>query len=419
MKKVAIIGAGISGLSAAQLLKDRFLVTVFEQGGKPGGLVKCDRIEGNLFHRVGGHVFNSRNQEVLDWFWGFFDRDQEFLKAQRNAKIFINGKVIGYPIEDYLYEFPAETVSAILDDLLHAGEGEYLDFEAFLRGNFGKTLYELYFGPYNQKIWHTDLSEIPLEWLEGKLPMPDIKQILLRNITRQVEKQMVHSTFYYAKENGSQFIIDRISEGLDIRVNTPVTRIENVQNGWTLNGQGTFDHIVYCGDVRKLKNLIHHNQPELGACLASVSALRSNSTSNLFCECDSTDRSWMYLPGKETQAHRIIYTGGFSPTNNGGVTRQDRMTCVVEFSGEYTQDEMELEVSKLPGNLSPLASNHEKNSYIIHHKDTRDQITALKKQLALKQFHLLGRFAEWEYYNMDKAIEAAMGLRKKLEEEKF
>ncbi|MEJ7682717.1 MAG: hypothetical protein WKG06_33635 [Segetibacter sp.] len=33
-------------------------------------------------------------------------------------------------------------------------------------------LYQLYFGPYNSKIWNTDISKVPLEWLDGKLPMP-------------------------------------------------------------------------------------------------------------------------------------------------------------------------------------------------------------------------------------------------------
>jgi len=85
MCKIAIIGAGISGLSAGQILGKKHTVELFDKASKPGGLVKCDRINDNLFHKVGGHVFNSRNQKVLDWFWNFFDRDTEFIKARRNA----------------------------------------------------------------------------------------------------------------------------------------------------------------------------------------------------------------------------------------------------------------------------------------------------------------------------------------------
>ena len=73
MQKIAIIGAGVSGMSAAHFLKDRYNVTVFEKEKTPGGLIKCCRINGSLFHTCGGHVFNSKHSDVLDWFWTKFD----------------------------------------------------------------------------------------------------------------------------------------------------------------------------------------------------------------------------------------------------------------------------------------------------------------------------------------------------------
>ena len=117
--RTAIIGAGISGVSAARMLHDKGQeVVIFEKNDKPGGLVRCDWIEGNLYHRVGGHVFNSKNQEVLDWFWSFFDRNKEFIKARRNAKIWLDGKFIGYPIENYLYQLDRTHVPKITKELL-------------------------------------------------------------------------------------------------------------------------------------------------------------------------------------------------------------------------------------------------------------------------------------------------------------
>lgn len=59
MKKIAIIGAGISGLSSAHFLKDHYDVTVFEKESTPGGLIRCERVGDNLFHTCGGHIFNS------------------------------------------------------------------------------------------------------------------------------------------------------------------------------------------------------------------------------------------------------------------------------------------------------------------------------------------------------------------------
>ena len=93
MKKATIIGSGISGLSIARMLLGSYDVEVMEAATKQGGLIKCDRIDGNLFHRVGGHVFNSKNSAVLNWFWKHFNRDQEFLQATRNAKLMDHSKL--------------------------------------------------------------------------------------------------------------------------------------------------------------------------------------------------------------------------------------------------------------------------------------------------------------------------------------
>lgn len=54
MQKIAIIGAGVFGMSAAHFLKDRYNVTVFEKEKTPGGLIKCCRINGSLFILVVG-----------------------------------------------------------------------------------------------------------------------------------------------------------------------------------------------------------------------------------------------------------------------------------------------------------------------------------------------------------------------------
>ena len=128
-------------------------------------------------------------------------------------KILMNDNLIGYPIEDYLYQLKNDQVVSIVNELLELiihkqrGVDDYRNFEEFLKGTFGNTLYQLYFGPYNTKIWNTDLGKVPLDWLEGKLPMPQIHNILLNNILKKEESAMVHASFFYPKFNGSQFII--------------------------------------------------------------------------------------------------------------------------------------------------------------------------------------------------------------------
>jgi protoporphyrinogen oxidase len=417
MKKVIVIGSGISGLSISRMLTDIYKVEILERDEYYGGLIKCQRIDGNLFHRVGGHVFNSRNEAVLDWFWAHFDKENEFTKANRNAKIMINDKLIGYPIENYLYQLPREQLMPILNELFDKlsdvvkNVNEYSNFKDFLIGNFGKELYEIYFGPYNTKIWNTDLSKVPLHWLDGKLPMPKLREVLFSNIVKNEESSMVHSSFYYPNRDGSQFIVDRLAKGLSIICAYEVQSIQRLsEKSLSINdGDKIVDSIVYCGDVRQLHKIIKIEDSPLQVALESVSDLGSNGTSNVLCETDDNNLSWLYLPEEKLKSHRIIYTGNFSQTNNEG---SNRKTCVVEFSGMHQEVEMVEELKLLPGNLTPLAFNYEPNSYIIQYNDTREKIEHLKTLLKPYGIFLLGRFAEWEYYNMDKCIEAAMQLKK-------
>ena len=122
MKKIAIIGAGISGLSTAHFLKDKYEVTVFEKENCPGGLIRCRRVNGNLFHICGGHVFNSKRQDVLNWFWSKFIKNEEFSKTDRNSCVFMdkgdNSLVhdnIPYPIENHMYLFNDEVQKKFYD----------------------------------------------------------------------------------------------------------------------------------------------------------------------------------------------------------------------------------------------------------------------------------------------------------------
>jgi protoporphyrinogen oxidase len=412
-KNIAIIGAGISGISMARMLADKAKVTVFEQK-TIGGLIKCDRVEDILYHRVGGHVFNSKNDEVLDWFWGFFDKEADFIKAKRFAQVYFEGNYIGYPIENHLYQLNKSLFKQVVDDLVNLSKQSHItNFEDFLLGRFGKTLYEVYFKPYNTKIWNTDLSKVPLDWLEGKLPMPKVSDIFVSNILRNEEAEMVHSTFFYPKVGGSQFIINKLATGLSIVENFTVESIHSADSKTFINGEGPFDEVIYTGDVRMLPDFIKDNTG-LVPYKSDLKKLQSNGTTNILCTCDSTDLSWLYIPEDKYKAHRIIYTGNFSATNNGSSTPTKRSSCTVEFSNYADIEAAKAELKNLPGNLEFISYNYEPNSYIIQDEQTRGLLKNVKDVLKLSNIYLLGRFAEWEYYNMDKCIEAAMELDKVL-----
>lgn len=407
--RIAVIGGGISGVSAARLATNLGKVVVFESNDKIGGLIRCDELEAGLYHKLGGHVFNTKIPDVAKWFWEHFDRATEFYVINRDARILLQQSLIGYPIENHLYQLPEEISRRATNDLLALASTFPLNtpgnFRDFLLKTFGQTLCEVYFFPYNEKVWRCDLEGIPVGWLEGKLPMPKIGEILHSNIQRTPESSMVHSEFYYARNGGSQFVIDRLAEGLDIRLKNPIYKIEKLPSGhWILNGEmgEPFDHIIYTGDIRAIKRLF----PEIARepAYQRLLNLRTRGITNVFCECDPTSISWLYIPGREFAANRIIYTGGFAASNNRG----NRMTCVVEFVHGEAAENIERDLRTLPGNLHPIATNHVRDAYVIQDVDTRSHVAVIKEWGRARGIHFCGRFAEWEYYNIDKAIEAAM-----------
>ncbi len=409
----------MSGLSAARLLKENNKeVLVLEKADKPGGLIKCDRVDGHLFHRVGGHVFNTRNQQVADWFWGQFKKEEQFLSTRRKAGINIQNKTVGYPIENYLYQLDNQTVTSIINELMDLDKqgskspAEYDNFEAFLKGNFGEQLFKLYFEPYNNKIWKTDLSKVALPWLDGKLPMPNYRETILSNILREEEGNMVHSSFFYPKNNGSQFIADTLATDLDIRYNTEVNSIRRSGDQWIINDSFSAENIIYTGDIRLLTSITKDIDTSLQDSLEQVSQLKSNGTSNMLCTVEDNDYSWMYLPESKTPAHRIIFTGNFSSSNN---RESGNHSCTIEFSGYTPKEEMLNAIEKLPFAPKAIDHNYEPNSYVIQQNGDKEKIDTVRQQLQNNNFHLCGRFAEWEYHNMDKAIESSMRVVRTIE----
>lgn len=407
---IAIIGAGISGLSIARMLSEQGRsVTLFEKESTPGGLVRCERVEGVLYHCVGGHVFNSRSKAVLDWFWQQMDK-ADFDLATRHAVVSLaDGTRVDYPIENHLYQMPEEMRNAVLEDLLHIVQTGYpvdTNFADFLRHRFGETLYREYFAPYNRKIWRRSLADVPLHWLEGKLPMPTVKEILAANIGQVKEMQMVHSTFHYPRSGGSQFVADSLARGLDIRYNNPVETLTRNGDKWSIGGED-FDAVIFCGNVKALPAMLQGT----GIPLPGVETLQYHGTTSVLCEIESTPYSWIYMPSEAHESHRIICTGNFAASNSpAGMS-----TATIEFSEEMNREEIEEQLQRIPFSPRYITHRYTPCTYPVQDGETRGIIKTAKAALEPHSIYLLGRFAEWEYYNMDAAMAAAMKLIRQFE----
>ena len=410
-KKVAVIGAGISGLTTAQLLKDKYDVTVFEKDDRPGGLIKCERVNGNLFHTCGGHVLNSKYPEVLEWLKGFVNFDTEYVKANRNSSVvFDGGLFIPYPIENHVYLLPQDIQLRCVEDFLSIASlqnSNYTNFEDFLKKRFGTTLFELYFEPYNKKVWRCPLNEIPLSWLDGKLPMPTVNEIFFNNMNHVEERNFVHSTFWYPKQDGSQFFANRLATEINVQYGKSIDKLIFSEGVWEIEAD-KYDIVVFCGNIKQLP--ISIEGVDISKYKEKIDTLQYHGTTTVFCEIDKNPYSWLYLPSSEYSSHRIICTGNFSVMNNA----PGKMTGTIEFTDDISLEDIKDNLQKMP--FSPIYITHKYNRYTypIQTAGTREMINEIKQVMCKNNFYITGRFADWEYYNMDVAIKAAMKVCERL-----
>ena len=150
--KAAILGAGISGLSAARLLKEKGVdVTVYEKETTVGGLARTRFTDGYLYDPYGGHIFNSKHPIVKEWVFNLLSQDK-WKFTERNAKIFLNGRYIAINQEKDVVFIMKKWSSSYKGDSEYPGNAIplYSGTELYIKKEYIETL-EKQFGTLMMK----------------------------------------------------------------------------------------------------------------------------------------------------------------------------------------------------------------------------------------------------------------------------
>lgn len=399
--KICVIGAGISGMSVAQLLKKKHQVVVFEKDSEIGGIAKTKQVDGFTYHTVGGHCFNSTIQTVLDFvFQEIMPFDQWHL-VPRNANIFFHGHYIPYPIEFAIRNighFDTRLAYDIIYEIMTTKESETDNLSDWLTNKFGSTLANEYFIPYNQKIWNRNPRELKLMWLEGKLPIPD-KIDIFRALIKPQKDVMPHRTFYYPNSNNQNTFIEALSVGLEIITNYSVNRIGQRDNSWVINNEFTFDLVISTIPLNIIPFIIDDTPSTVKE---NAGKLKYNKVTTMFWESRPTAATWTYYPSSDTIFHRQIHIGNFF--------NPQKTYTITESTGSHDYEEM-IHYGKKAGNLNkPLSYNLSDHAYVVFDEHYKTATKIIKNYLHEIGLFTLGRFGEWKYYNMDICIDRAIKL---------
>ncbi|RMG76386.1 MAG: nucleotidyl-sugar pyranose mutase [Bacteroidetes bacterium] len=403
--KIGVIGAGVSGMTIGNLLEENSIeYEVLEKKDVCGGIARVKSVEGVPYHMVGGHCFNSKNENLVAYVFEKIMPKNEWVLKNRKAKIHLGSEFIDYPIElnvAQIKKYNKSLYKSIVDDFLCAKRRNLENLGDWFVDNFGRTLSEIYFLPYNKKIWGVDPKKMSSRWVFDKLPMPNVEKFV-SSLKRKEDDDMPHKFFYYPKSGNQNTFLENLSRGLNIKYNYNVVSIEKKGGKFIINGEKTFDKLVVTMPLDELCRVYQNTENSV---LSLSRGLRYNKITTVLWRAGSVDFTWLYMPSTSVRFHRAINVGGFvSPERNYIIT---------EVLGGHELEDI-LKWNKPEFLFEAIDHNISNHAYVVYYKDSMKFAGEIKKYFKKQGISLLGRFAEWEYYNMDVCMMRAFSVFKEV-----
>lgn len=186
-EKPVIIGAGPAGLCTGwNLATDGMDVTILEKTDKIGGMALSFK-DGHYLFDLGPHNFHTVYKDILAFVKKILKDD--FQQHYPTIKIFFMNRFVQYPLEGIkvFTVLPLKTMLPAFFSFLFArlrlllfNPKDDASFETWIKNRFGNSLYGIYFGPYAQKAWKVDASEISKYVAERRVPQLSISDYIRR-----------------------------------------------------------------------------------------------------------------------------------------------------------------------------------------------------------------------------------------------
>jgi UDP-galactopyranose mutase len=299
----------------------------------------------------------------------------------------------------------------------HAGKPA--NFEEFIYQVWGAGIAKHFAIPYNKKLWAVPLTEMETSWLGGRVPLPDLEE-MIEGALQPVPKPMgPNARFGYPLRGGFQALMDGFLPHFkgELRLNTRVIAVSPRRHTVTL-GDGSevgYDHLISTMPLPVLVRVMGDEVPE--EVRAAAAGLRYVSVRCVHLGVGReqlTDKHWIYYP-EDTVFHRIFVQGNASPHCNppGGFG----LTCEITYSphkplpcdGDALIRRCIDDCHKVgffkPDDPAWAAVQCDlPHAYVVYDHARPRNVAVIRAWLARHDILLAGRYSEWEYYNSDHAF---------------
>lgn len=377
MKKAVIVGAGISGAVSARILAENgYNVTIIERRNHIAGNLYDYLEDGILTHKYGPHLLHTSMERVIN----FLKRFATFFPYEHRVLGEIDGKLVPIPfnfksIDELFEKETAEELKKVLTE--EYGEGKSMPIME-LRKNKNEKVRELaefvfrkVFYNYTKKQWGKTPEEMNPEVM-GRVP-----------VRISYDDRYFSDTFQMMPVNGFTSVVENIlnHENIALRINYDAKEfLELTEDSIKFDGEKFDGPIIFTGCIDEFLDYKFGQLP--------YRSLKFRLEKHNVDRCQPVPV--------------VNYPNNYSYTR---VTEMKLLQCDCKEKGKTI---LSYEYPQACGkNDIPYYSieNEENNALYVKYKNEVDKI---------KNFYLLGRLAEYKYYNIDAAINKALELTDKL-----
>lgn len=462
-----IIGGGPTGLSAAYHSDaDTMLL---ERNPTVGGWCRSIKDAGFTFDYA-GHIMFSNDPYVLKLYDILLGDNQHW--QMREAWVYSKQVFTRYPFQGALYGLPPEVIkecivgaidarygtpaaseaskaaapacaSATIEDCCADGtvdaanasatsrEEKTQSFEDFIYKVWGAGIAKHFAIPYNKKIWTVPLSEMETSWLGGRVPLPDLGEIIDGALQPVAKPQGPNARFGYPRKGGFQALVSGFLPHIrgKVELNADVVQVLPQEHAVALaDGRRIrYEHLISTMPLPELVKLIGAEAPE--EVRAAAQGLRHISIRCVnigIARTNVTDKHWIYYP-EDSIFHRIFVQGNASPECNapGGFG----FTCEISYSpwkplpldgAELIQRCIDdcIKVGMMNADDEILVANQVDMpyAYVVYDHARAKNVATVRAWMEQHDIVLAGRYSEWEYYNSDHAFLAGRKAADKVRE---
>lgn len=421
--KIAILGAGLSGIELGRNLKKMGKdFVIFEKESQIGGMCRTNKTEG-YYWDFAVHAIYSPHKEAMDFFYslpldyGYLNRNVKVLHTGTNGKKYI----LEYPFEIGIKDMPLREKIDCLKGYISVNirrRGRSCgNLEEWINNRLGPGIAKNFMVPYNNKIWNCQLNEISNTLVNSKIEPSSILNFTANIFGKRTVGRIHQARFIYPK-NGIQQLIDYIAKDIKekIMLKSDIKQLIRKGNKWIICTDAGYMHevdvvISTIPLVELLKNIINMDGIE-----KKYDELRWNNTFFVMVGLKRgrnfeiiQDCHWVFLKEEEI-FYRITLMHNFSPeflpTIVAEVTQKGH---ILDKTGEEITNIVVKELIGI-GIIRSIDDVAQTDIKLVNYtypiptiglEKVKNKISSIFKKHNL---FLLGRNGNWDYVNMDGVI---------------